>query len=163
MTQYLWIIIIGLVLLYAVISGYIKGLLSQIGQIAGLIVGVLAARALTPSLLTMLRVDAGVETSSMIATVVCYSLVFLAGYFAIVLLAKLVKLVVKVACLGVIDRLAGAIFKLVKWTIILSLAYNLAVASGLSSVPGPADYWMERTVYRVAPAVLDMWQHHRTS
>ena len=40
MTPYIWIIIIGLVLLYAVISGFIKGLLSQIGQIAGLIVGV---------------------------------------------------------------------------------------------------------------------------
>ena len=90
MTPYLWIIIIGIVLLYAVISGFIKGLLSQIGQIGGLIIGVLAARALTPSLLTMLRTDAGVDSSSMITTVVCYFLVFLAGYFAIVLLARLI-------------------------------------------------------------------------
>lgn len=162
MTPYIWIIIIGLVLLYAVISGFIKGLLSQIGQIAGLIVGVLAARALTPSLLAMLRVDAGVETASMIATVVCYFLVFLAGYFAIVMLARLVKLVVRVACLGTLDRIGGAVFKLIKWTIILSLTYNLAVASGLSSTPNQSDFWLERTVYRVAPVMLDMWQH-RTS
>lgn len=158
MTPYIWIIIIGLVLLYAVISGFIKGLLSQIGQIAGLIVGVLAARALTPSLLTMLRVDAGVDSASMITTVLCYFLVFLAGYFAIVLLARLVRLVVRVACLGVLDRMGGAIFKLIKWTIILSLVYNLSVAVGLCNAPDASDYWLERTVYRVAPALFDMWQ-----
>ena len=158
MTPYLWIIIIGIVLLYAVISGFIKGLLSQIGQIGGLIIGVLAARALTPSLLTMLRTDAGVDSSSMITTVVCYFLVFLAGYFAIVLLARLIKLVVKVACLGVLDRIGGALFKLIKWSIILSLVYNLGVASGLCDAPGASDFWLERTVYRVAPALFDMWQ-----
>ncbi len=158
MTPYIWTIIIGLVLLYAVISGFIKGLLSQIGQIAGLIVGVLAARALTPSLLTMLKVDADVDSASMFTTVICYFLVFLAAYFAIVLLANLVKLVVRVACLGILDRMGGAVFKLIKWTIILSLVYNLGVAAGVCNAPGAADNMLERTVYRVAPAVLDMWQ-----
>ena len=158
MTPYIWIIIIGLVLLYAVIRGFIKGLFSQIGQIAGLIVGVLAARALTPSLLTMLRVDAGVDSASMVTTVLCYFLVFLAGYFAIVLLARLVRLVVRVACLGVLDRMGGAVFKLIKWTIILSLVYNLSAATGLCNAPSASDYWLERTVYRVAPALFDMWQ-----
>lgn len=162
MTPYIWIIIIGLVLLYAVISGFIKGLLSQIGQIAGLIVGVLAARALTPSLLTMLRIDAGVDSTTMFATVMCYLLVFLAGYFAIVLLARLVRLVVRVACLGVLDRIGGALFKLIKWTLILSLVYNLCVSVTICNAPNASDNWLERTVYRVAPAVLDMW-HHKTS
>ena len=158
MTPYIWIIIIGATLLYAVISGYIKGLLSQIGQIAGLIIGVLAARALTPQLLTMLRVDAGVETSSMVTIVLCYTLVFFVGYFAVVLLARMIKLAVKVACLGVLDRLAGAIFKLVKWVLILSLVYNFCVSVGICSAPDRSDYWLERTTYRVAPALLDMWQ-----
>lgn len=158
MTPYIWTIIIGLVLLYAVISGFIKGLLSQIGQIAGLIVGVLAARALTPSLLAMLRAD----STTMFATVLCYLLVFLAGYFAIVLLARLVKLVVRVACLGVLDRIGGALFKLIKWTLILSLVYNLCVSVTICDAPNASDNWLERTVYRVAPAVLDMW-HHKTS
>ena len=157
-TPYIWTITIALVLLYAVISGYIKGLLSQIGQIAGLIIGVLAARALTPSLLTMLRVDAGVETGSMITTVLCYMLVFFVGYFAIVMLARMIKLAVKVACLGIIDRICGAVFKLIKWVLILSLVYNLGVATGVCAAPGAGHNWLERTTYRVAPALLDMWQ-----
>lgn len=157
MTEYFWTIVIACVLLYAAVSGFAKGLLSQIGQIAGLITGVLASRAFAPSLMAMLGKDAGVGASSVAATAVCYVLVFFATYFAVVFLAKIVRLVVKVACLGPIDRISGAVFKVVKWTLIISLIYNLSVAVGLSAAPGSTSNPLERIVYGAAPAVLDMW------
>lgn len=158
MTPYIWTIIIAAVLIYAIISGYVKGLLSQIGQIAGLIIGVLAARALTPQLLTMLSVDAGDKAASTLSVVLCYMFVFFAAYFVVVLVARLLKLVVKVACLGVLDRLSGALFKVLKWMLILSLVYNFCTAVGIATTPNADDYWIERATYRMAPAVLDMWQ-----
>ncbi len=150
--------ILAIVALYAVITGFMKGLLSQIGQIAGLIIGILAARALTPGLLKMLSVDAGVDSASMISTVLCYILVYLAAYFAVVIVARLLKLVVKVACLGVLDRIGGAVFKLLKWMIIMSLAYNLLVSISPSMAPDPSSGPFETTLYNIAPALLDMWR-----
>lgn len=150
-------IIIALVLIYAVVSGFMKGLLSQIGQIAGLIIGILASRALTPEILNMLSVDAGVDTASTVTMVLCYIVVYLAAYFSVVLVAKLIKLVVKVACLGVLDRIGGSVFKLLKWALILSLVYNLLVAIHPASAPGANSNVVERSVYHIAPALLDMW------
>lgn len=152
------LIIFAVIALYAVITGFMKGLLSQIGQIAGLIIGVLASRALTPGLLLMLSADADTEPASMFTTVLCYILVYLAAYFSVVLVARLLKLVVKVVCLGIIDRLAGAVFKLLKWLLVMSLAYNLLVTAYPASAPGKTAGFVERTVYDFAPAVLDMWR-----
>lgn len=152
------LIIFAVVTLYAVITGFMKGLLSQIGQIAGLIIGILASRALTPGLLAMLSVDASAEPASMFTTVLCYILVYLAAYFSVVLVARLLKLVVRVACLGVLDRLGGAVFKFLKWLLIMSLAYNLLVTAYPAASPGNAGGFIEKTVCGFAPAVLDMWK-----
>lgn len=157
-TQQILLIVFAVVALYAVITGFMKGLLSQIGQIAGLIIGVLAARALTPGILSMLSADAGVDGTSVIAKVLCYILVYLTAYFAVVLVARLLKLVVRVACLGVLDRIGGAVFKLLKWTLILSLVYNLAVAVCPAQLPAPTDGFVNKMVYGLAPALLDMWR-----
>lgn len=156
MTPYVLTIIFGDVLLYAAISGAIKGLFSQIGQIAGLIIGILAARALAPSLLNMLTADAGEAAASVVSTVLCYIFVFLVAYFIVVLAARLLKLVVKVACLGFLDRLGGAIFKMLKWALILSLFFNLGVAINIMSAPTANDNLLERIIYQTAPKVLDM-------
>ena len=155
-SQQVIILIFAAVALYAVITGFMKGLLSQIGQIAGLVIGVLAARALTPSLITMLRGDAGVDTTSMIVTVLCYILVYLAAYFSVVLVARFLRLVVRVACLGALDRIGGALFKLLKWMLIMSLVYNLAMAVCPSQLPPPSDNFFIKTLSGLAPALLDM-------
>lgn len=144
--------------LYAVITGFMKGLLSQIGQIAGLIIGILASRAFTPSVLSMLISDADAEPASMFTTVLCYILVYLVAYFSVVLLAKVLKLVVKAACLGILDRLGGALFKLAKWFLIISLAYNLLASAYPAMAPDKNASAIEKTVYGIAPAVLDMWK-----
>lgn len=162
MTFSILTIVFALVLIVAAITGFRKGLLSQIGHIAGFIIGILASRALTPAVLKMLSVDAGVDTASAVTTVLCYILVYLAAYFSIVMIAKIIKLVVKVACLGTVDRIAGAIFRLLEWGIILSLVFNLVAAVYTPAAPTDQSNALERSVYRLAPAVLDMW-NTRTS
>lgn len=151
-------IIIIAVFIYAVISGFIKGLLSQVGQIVGLIIGVLASRTLSPSVVHMLGVDANeADSISPVSTVLCYILIFIVAYFAVVLTAKMLKIVVKAACLGVLDRIGGAIFKLLKWAIILSLIYNLVVVCAPSLDPHSGGTALERFVFGIAPKVLGMF------
>lgn len=154
MTNNLFAILILLVLLYAVVTGFMKGLLAQIGQIAGVVIGILASRALTPSLLGVFGVGSQ-GSGSAITIVLCYIVVYLVAYFAVVLVARLIRLVVRVACLGVVDRICGAVFKMIKWALIISLVYNLIVACDLSPVPGDSQP-VERFVYGVAPFVLGM-------
>lgn len=156
MSAHVLTIIFAAVLLYAAVSGWIKGLFGQIGQIAGLIIGVLASRALSPGLINMLDVDAGAEKASTITAILCYILVFLAAYFIVVLVAKVLKIVVKAVALGFVDRLGGALFKMLKWMLILSLFYNLAVAIKVIDAPTVSNNLFERIIYHSAPKVLDM-------
>lgn len=155
MTDNLLIILILLVLGYAAVTGFMKGLLAQVGQIVGLVIGVLAARALAPGLLGYLAVDSG-GSASAVTTVLCYVLIFLVAYFAVVLIARLIRLVVKVVCLGILDRIGGAVFKIVKWALIISLAYNLCVVIELASVPDRQTKPFENFICRLAPAVFAM-------
>lgn len=152
------LIVFALIALYAVITGFIKGALAQLGQIVGMVVGVLASRALTPGIVEMLTTDAQSGPVSTITKVLCYILVYLVAYFAVVLLAKLLKVIVKVASLGIIDRLGGAIFRLLKWAFIVSLVYNLYVTMAPSASPPGADLPVESAVYNLAPKMLDMYQ-----
>lgn len=158
MSQYVLTIIFAVVLLYAAISGYIKGLLAQIGQIAGLIIGILAARALAPTVLQMLIEDADAEPASVFTTVICYIFVFLAAYFSVVLIARVLKIVVRIVLLGFVDRLGGAIFKMIKWALILSLAYNLVAAISPQTAPDKDANLLDRIIYATAPKTLDMWK-----
>lgn len=155
-THHTILIIFALVAIYAIITGYIKGVLSQLGQIVGLVVGILASRALAPGIFTMLVTDADTQPASMVTRVLCYILVFVVAYFAVVLMFKLLRVIVKVVSLGVIDRICGSVFKLVKWALIVSLAYNFYVAMFPAASP-VGKYPVETVVYQFAPKVLDMY------
>ena len=157
METIIWTIIILLALLCAVTSGYATGFLVQLKDLVGFIIGVLVARTLTPLVITMLG-NFGVDTSSLLVTIICYILVFFAAFLIVVFLAGLLKFMVKAVSLNVVDRLAGALFKLVKWTLIISLVYNLCVSLSICSAPNVSGNWLQKTVYNSAPAMLDLWQ-----
>lgn len=158
LTHQTLLIIFGLVALYAVITGFIKGVLAQLGQIVGMIVGILASRALAPGIFTMLVTDADAQPASMITKVLCYILVYIVAYFAVVLLFKMLRVIVKVASLGVLDRISGSVFKLLKWALIVSLIYNLYVAAYPSATPPSDEHTVESAVYSFAPKILDMYR-----
>ncbi len=158
LTHQTLLIIFALVAIYAVITGFIKGILAQLGQIVGMVVGILASRALAPNIFTMFVSDADAQPASMITEVLCYILVYVVAYFAVVLLFKLLRVIVKVVSLGILDRLAGAVFKLIKWALIVSLVYNLYVAISPDASPSAEEYPIESAIYAFAPKALDMYQ-----
>ena len=117
-------IIILAVLLAAVVIGFCKGFLSQIGQIAGLIVGVIACRTVSPVLIEWLLQN---EEPSSFTYAASYIVVFVVAYLVVYLLVRLIRSAVHALKLGVFDRLAGVVFKVLFWQLLLSIAFNVVV------------------------------------
>ncbi len=138
--------------------GFSKGILAQLGQIAGLILGIIAARLFGPQVCEMF----GEPT---VTTVVAsYAIVFLLGYGLTWLVVKMVRTAVRTVHLGILDRLAGAAFKIAEWVILLSLVLNVAmlVTHDDAELRRPDKPWRE-AVLDAAPKLLGyMYEIHDT-
>lgn len=137
--------------LIAIVWGAITGIIAQLGSIAGIIVGVLACRLFGTAAAGWLASLADSGSSRTLLTVIAYIAVFVAGYFAAWGVFRLLKIAAKKMQIGVLDRLAGAAFKLFLFIFCLSMALNLwgALAPELL----PKGVWAQR-VEKVAPRML---------
>jgi len=136
----------------AAAMGFARGIISQIGQIAGVIGGIIAARLFGEPLAAFF---AGSEPPSAIDSVAGYVVVFLAAYFIVWLVARMLRGTVRVVHLGIIDRLAGAVFKAALWLLMLSMVLNfyIIVSGDDDSFHAPESPW-RGAVVKFAPATL---------
>ncbi len=145
-------IFIIVVLGAAAIMGFVRGMLSQVGQIAGLVVGVLACRVFGS---TVIDLVGGNGEASAVVSLVAYGIIFVATYVAVWLLARLLRLAVHAVKLGIFDRLAGAVFKMFLWSIMLSLALNVVLLiSGDDEMFNSRKHPYRAMVLNIAPKVL---------
>lgn len=143
-----------LVVIIAAALGFRSGIIRQAGTIAGIIIGVVACRMAgdraTAWLHTMFSAD---DTSPLLLNVLAYAGVFIIAYFVVAILASLLHSLVHVVHLGIVDRLGGAVFKVLIWCFVLSLALNVWAAFVPDSRPD--GIWAQR-VEALAPAVMGM-------
>lgn len=134
------------------VIGFSKGLLSQLGQIAAVIVGIVATRFLGEAI-TGIFTDS--DTPSALETVCGYGVVFLVAYCLTWLVARMARGVIHTVHLGILDRLGGALFKIAQWGLILSLALNfyLLIIGDDERLHDSGSPWRQATV-DFAPAVL---------
>lgn len=149
------LIIVGVFLVVAAVTGFMRGFIAQIGQIAGLVVGIIASRIFSPQIFTYLGMDE-TDSASTAVEIIIYVAVFLAAFFVTVFVARMIRGVAHAVALGLLDRIAGAVFKVIKWAFFLSLFYNLLLFCGFvrhadKSHDGP---WPER-FERFAPTLID--------
>lgn len=141
--------------------GFAKGIVAQIGSIAAVVIGVVAARLLGPAFTALISDD-----SSSLDSIAGYGVAFIAAYLAVFVIARIMKLTVHSLHLGIIDRVAGAAFKVLEWALILSLALNvyLLAAGDDAELRDPSKPWRKVTV-DLAPATLgylsDLQNHHK--
>lgn len=126
-------IIMAVVIVVAIVYGYYKGLLSQMGALAGILAGVICCRLfgdVAADYFNNLIGEASSSNSSVIFlnNIVAYVVVFLLAYLSIRLVASLLTKILKAINLGVINRIAGAVFAVVQGLLILSLLLNLWIA-----------------------------------
>jgi membrane protein required for colicin V production len=137
-------LLIVVVLAVSVISAFIKGFLLEIFSLAGVIFGLFFAAAnymeLAPWILRFVHEK---DVANLIAFVVIALLIMvLAG-----LAGRLLRSVIRTVGLGILDRLAGAVFGLAKGCIVVTLVL-MGVVAFL-----PRQDWLDRS--RLAPAFLN--------
>lgn len=111
------------VVLIAGITGYISGVIKRIGAVAALVLAIVACR-LFGSDITAALVAPGSEHATLIKVLI-YSALFLVVYFSVRLVARLLGKIASAMCLGFLDRLAGALYSILFWLIMVSLALNV--------------------------------------
>ena len=145
-------IIILVVALLGFVFGYRKGIIGQIGQLLALLAGIVAARMFGPHVARFLST---VDLPGILELAVGYVLVFLAAFFLVWVIARILRKAVRIVSLGIIDRLCGAVFKAALWIFILSLILNiyLLIRHDAHALDSPSRPW-RAAVARFAPATL---------
>jgi len=116
--------VITVVLGYAVIRGIFRGLIKEVSSLLGLVVGFYVAYAFHKDLSSIFS---SWITEPAYREITSFILLFCVVFFIITLLGILVRFVVKLALLGVIDRIFGGIFGALKAVLAVSFIYILFV------------------------------------
>ncbi len=142
-----------IIVVLAAVLGFRKGLVRQIGSLAGLVIAIAVCRIYGSDVAAWFT--SGVESASNVAlyTILAYVCLLLVAYFAVFFLARLFRSVICALRLGIVDRIGGAMFKVLFWLFAASLFYNMFVAVVPDSQPAPQELWKQRLL-TLAPVVI---------
>jgi membrane protein required for colicin V production len=108
---------------FAVFNGFRKGLVIELATLAAFLIAILACLSLTHSLLILVKPYTG---DSKWVPFVCYLFIFVAAYVLVLWIGKLIEKVVQIVQLGLVNRLLGMLFSLVKVCFFISLVFWMA-------------------------------------
>ena len=111
-------IIILIILSYGLINGFVKGFIIEVAGMISLILGVTGSFKFASILEVYLNsyVDWRPKTIQAASFIILFVIII----YAVSLLAKMITKTLKIIALGMINRIFGGIFGLLKWCIILS-------------------------------------------
>ena len=112
-------IVIGIILIFGTVNGFMKGLFVEVTTLVGLVLGVYGAIHFSYFLGDFLK-DSVSWDESMIQ-VVAFAGTFLIILIALVLLGKAMTKIAETIALGFFNKLVGAIFGFLKYALILSI------------------------------------------
>ena len=129
-------IIILAVALGSAFMGWRKGIVLQLGGLAAIVAGIIACRFGGDWLAAFLENGNSVAAADPAGTtpdkgyfytVLSRVILFIAGYALVKMVARFLRGVTHALQIGFLDRVAGALFCLFEWMVVLSLALNLWV------------------------------------
>lgn len=156
-------IVILVIFAGAVVYGFWKGIISQIGSVAAVILGIIACRLfgdeaadLTSTLLPELAQNP--ETARYACSVIGNVVLFLLVYLTVKLIASLIKKIASALLLGFVDKILGSAFCIFKWFLVASIALNvwylLFPDSGIVKSSTLAGGKAIDAIMELAPAIL---------
>lgn len=120
-------IIILIVALGSAFMGWRKGILLQLGGLAAIVAGIVAARLggewLTVYMQTNFEDGSGAD-SGYFYTVLARIILFIAGYAVVKLGARFLRGLTHALHIGFVDRAAGLVFCFLEWMMVLSIVFN---------------------------------------
>lgn len=111
-------IITTIILIYGLINGFIKGFVVEVAGLISLVLGVIGAFKFAD--IFGIYLSPYFDLDPKIIQTGSFILLFIIIIYTISLLAKMITKTLKVVALGMINRIFGGIFGLLKWSIILS-------------------------------------------
>lgn len=153
----IFLYIILAILAAAAVWGYMQGLIHQIGSVAGLFVAIVVCRIFGDEAAEWSCSDIAPGSDTTFITILTYIALGLAAYLGTWLVARMLRgLIHHGLKAGIIDKLAGAAYKVLLWGIMVSLLYNLYICVVPKSAPqsdSEEDVWKQR-VLEFAPAIF---------
>ncbi len=117
--NFLDIIFILIIVLFA-FQGFRKGLIYEIASLAGLILGIYAAFHFA-SYIEVYLIEY-LNISEKYSTIAAFIIVFIGVVILLHLAGKIIEKIVDLVALGILNKLAGAVFGVLKAIVLLSLA-----------------------------------------
>lgn len=155
-------IILGIFLFYFAFKGFTNGFIISIATLAGLVLGFYAASHFSEFTANWLHTDMGLKSSNI--RLIAYVVTFVIVIVLIFLLGKFLTGVVKTVGLGIVNRLAGAIFGIAKGILIASFVFLLFARidpkGTLMTVNQKQASILYNPVSAVAPAVIPLLQKY---
>lgn len=112
-------IIILICLIAALIQGVVKGFISQAISLISIIVGVWASAHFAGLVCQWL--GQYISCSEQVLKISAFVLIFIVVIVCLILLGKLLEAAIKLIMLGWLNKLLGAVFAILKWSIILGM------------------------------------------
>lgn len=122
-------IVILLIVVLGAIIGFMKGMLSQISSIGGIILGLVACNLFgkwaTGIFGQLVPESAGWPYAEVTVTAVANIVLFILVFLSVMLLGGTLKSIVKSLKLGIIDKVGGLLLCVFKWMLAFSIVLNV--------------------------------------
>jgi membrane protein required for colicin V production len=155
-------IILAIFLFYFAFKGFTNGLIISLATLAGLILGFYAASHFSEFTANWLKEDMGLHSSNI--KLIAYIVTFVIVVVLIFLLGRFLTGVVKTVGLGIVNRLAGAVFGIAKGVLIASFLFLLFTRidprESLFTSAHKKGSVFYKPVSAVAPAVIPLLQKY---
>ncbi len=112
-------IILSLVLLYGLVRGFFRGLLAELASLVGIVAGIYGAVHFSQFLGSFL--STWIEWKPQYINLISFALTFILIVFLISLAGKMLTKVAAFAALGVVNKLLGGVFGLLKSAFVASV------------------------------------------
>ena len=112
-------IILLVLFIPGIIHGLVKGLITQVVSLLSVFVGAIVAGRFAPELTPVVLLQTGGEER--VVYILCFIVIFLACALVMALVGHLITKLFKIATLGWLNRLLGAVFSIFTTAIILGL------------------------------------------
>ncbi|MBR9830896.1 CvpA family protein [Acidiluteibacter ferrifornacis] len=151
-------IVICIPLAWALYKGFRKGLILEIAALVSLVIGIMMAYKFSDYTSNLLIQYFEIQTKAL--PLISFILTFLVVVIGIHFLAKTLERIIKLAALGLVNRLAGALFSFLKIGLIISTLLYVGSLFDQSFQFIPQDIKKESLVYEpiisAPPKILPM-------
>ena len=117
-------IIIAALLLFAFIRGIMKGLFAEVASLVGVIAGVYVSIHYSHYIEFYLAKFTSINWSDQTNGIVAFAITFLVVVIVIIMIGKILTKIADVAALGMLNKILGGVFGILKIALILSIIFT---------------------------------------